>query len=63
MSDQMPPEVETVTITKGTFERMLESHRFLRHLEEWGVDNWDGYGHAKAAMRKEDEEDDADEET
>lgn len=57
MSDPIPLEVETVTITKDLFERMLESHRFLNHLENWGVDNWDGYGYARQAMREEDEED------
>lgn len=39
-------EEETVTITKSTYERLLDDSMFLEALEVAGVDNWVGYGYA-----------------
>lgn len=56
------PDDSTVTVSKEWLSTLYRSHRFLQHLEAAGVDNWDGYGYARVAMREEEEED-ADEET
>ncbi|MNC53878.1 hypothetical protein D3C75_1033260 [compost metagenome] len=55
MSDKK--DVPMVTITQEHYGDLLESRRFLNHLENWGVDNWNGYGLARQSMREEDEED------
>ena len=34
---------ETVTIPKREYESLKEDASFLRKLESYGVDNWDGY--------------------
>lgn len=53
-------DVPMVTIPQEQFARYYEAYRFLCHLENWGVDNWDGYGYARQSMREEDEEDEQD---
>jgi len=34
---------ETVTISKDEYEELVEDVKFLRCLEAYGVNNWDGY--------------------
>lgn len=36
----------TVTISKADYEQLLRERKILHALEEAGVDNWVGYGHA-----------------
>lgn len=36
---------ETVTLTKAEYDRMSEKLRLLHHLQETGVDNWEGYSY------------------
>jgi len=50
---------ETVTISKSWYEFLLYRDRVLAALDEFGVDNWEGYSDAMATL---DEEDDGDEE-
>ena len=37
---------DTVTIPKGEYEDLIEDSKFLRALEDAGVDNWPGYDFA-----------------
>ena len=39
-----------VSISKAEYEALLESERILIALEQAGVDNWEGYGHAMEIM-------------
>ena len=32
-----------VTITKGEYQRFLDDSRFLAMLQNYGVDNWEGW--------------------
>lgn len=47
---------DTVTISKDEYEELLDLQRFYRRLEAWGIDNWDGYGYARAEHMEEDDE-------
>lgn len=47
--------METVTIPKAEYEKLLEDQFWLECLESAGVDNWDGYDEA-IQLFKEDEE-------
>ena len=47
--------METVTIPKDEYERLMHNSEFLGCLEGAGVDNWEGYDFA-IDMMKEDEE-------
>lgn len=46
--------MDTVTITKEEYDQLKADSKWLGHLENAGVDNWDGYGYAHQ-LRKEDE--------
>ena len=48
---------ETITISKEEYESLLEDSKFLRALENAGVDNWEGYDFARD-LYDEDEEGD-----
>lgn len=39
--------METVTISQEEYSELLEDSRFLRCLENAGVDDWDGYEYAR----------------
>lgn len=41
------------TISQEEYEELLERDRQLTVLENWGVDNWDGYDIAMSSMDKE----------
>lgn len=43
---------ETITITKKEYDQLLKDSRFLNALEEYGVDNWDGYGDAFRSLKE-----------
>lgn len=43
---------ETITISKMEYESLLEDARWLRALEDAGVDNWDGYSFACELMEE-----------
>lgn len=47
--------METVTIPKAEYEKLLEDQFWLSCLESAGVDNWGGYDEA-IKLFKEDEE-------
>ena len=47
--------METVTVSKAEYERLLEDQFWLSCLESAGVDNWCGYDEA-IKLFKEDEE-------
>lgn len=55
-------EIVPVRIVSEAYLKQCEGDekdaRFLMHLEAAGVDNWDGYGYAREAMREEDGEED-----
>lgn len=38
--------METVTISKDIYNRLIQDQKFLRNLEAAGVDNWEGYDYA-----------------
>ena len=58
MSDGMGGAAPTdVMIDKDRLEELLEAERFLNKLENWGVNNWEGYGLARRELLKEDAED------
>ena len=42
----MNENVETITITKKEYDRLVERDEFLSRLEGAGVDNWEGYSYA-----------------
>ncbi|WP_205763018.1 hypothetical protein [Aneurinibacillus aneurinilyticus] len=44
--------METVTITREEYERLLDSAEFLNCLEACGVDNWCGYSDAYEMFEK-----------
>ena len=43
--------METITISKGEYEDLLEEIKFLNCLIAAGVDNWDGYDVAMQAYQ------------
>jgi hypothetical protein len=51
----MSYETDTATIPLPTYLGLVESEKKLSALEQAGVDNWEGYSHAMAIMRGEDE--------
>lgn len=44
------------TISQEEYEELLERDRQLTVLENWGVDNWEGYDIAMSSMDEEDDE-------
>lgn len=56
----LPFEVDdTVNIPRGEYEELLEDSLFLSHLEDVGVDSWEGYGEALQAYNDTNEEGEA----
>ena len=45
---------ETVTISKREYEELLASVKVLNALQEFGVDNWEGYGDAMSSLEEND---------
>lgn len=43
-------EKETVTISKEEYEELLYEQRWLRALEDAGLDNWGGISYANRIM-------------
>lgn len=43
---------EHVTITKSKYESLLRDSSMLGFLEQYGVDNWQGYDEAKCDWRE-----------
>lgn len=68
MQDQMNNVLNTIsgcgvriqgsnyTISQEEYEELLERDRQLTVLENWGVDNWEGYDIAMSSMDEEDDE-------
>jgi len=48
---------ETITIKKSYYETLKRSHELLTALQEYGVDNWEGYSEAMNLAFPEEEED------
>ena len=46
---------EVITITKKEYESLLEDSKWLRVLENAGVDNWEGYDYARELYDNEEE--------
>ncbi len=44
---------ETVVITKSEYESLLEDSKWLRCIENAGVDNWDGFDYARELFNAE----------
>lgn len=42
----------TITITKEKYTELIERSNMLEALEQVGVDNWDGYGHAMELLEE-----------
>jgi hypothetical protein len=49
--------METVTISKTEYDRLIEDQLILQALYAGGVDNWDGYNDAVGGEEEDDEED------
>jgi hypothetical protein len=52
--------VSDVTITKERYDGLLKCEAELTALENYGVDNWPGYGDAMSDLYGGDEEDEED---
>ena len=48
--------METVTIPKTEYEKLIEDQYWLGCLERAGVDNWEGYDIANEIRREENDE-------
>lgn len=46
---------DTVIISYSEYERLVKAEAFLNALEAAGVDNWSGYGDARAMYEEEEE--------
>lgn len=46
---------EVITITKKEYESLLKDSKWLRALENAGVDNWEGYDYARELYDNEEE--------
>ena len=49
-------ETKMVTITQKEYDALSKAARELDALEEFGVDNWGGYGDAMTSLEDEEEE-------
>lgn len=49
MSDKEPT---TVTLFIARYNELVEAEMKLRYLENWGVDNWEGYDDAMREMKE-----------
>lgn len=45
--------IETITIKKTGYDRLVEDSKWLRCLEAAGVDAWDGIDEARDLLQKE----------
>lgn len=52
LTPAQPPENEAVLIDPVELGKLLEAQEKLNALEAAGVDNWEGYGHARQIMRE-----------
>lgn len=50
--------IETVTISKSEYARLIDVDNFMDALESAGVDNWEGYGYACSIYNGEEEDED-----
>lgn len=41
---------ETITISKEFYDELITDQEFLNALEEFGVDNWEGYEEAMGSL-------------
>lgn len=48
--------MEKITISKSQYESLKNSERKLQALENFGVDNWQGYEDAMCYLEEEEEE-------
>ena len=55
MSTVEEPVVTTVTITRKEYNELKDDQLFLRVLESFGVDNWEGYENVQDVYDKEKE--------
>lgn len=46
---------QTITISVGYYEQLLEYEKKLDALENFGVDNWGGYGDAMQSLEEDDD--------
>ena len=59
MSEKETPKddsIETVTISKKDYEELRRDSVMLSALEEFGVDNWQGYEDAMESINDDDDE-------
>lgn len=49
---------EQISISKSEYDSLVKDSIILSYLEQFGVDNWDGYGEAMLAYREESEQQD-----
>lgn len=42
-SDMPSYNEQPITITRGEYDELVKRSTVLSYLENWGVDNWDGY--------------------
>mgnify|MGYP007070000574 CR=1 FL=1 len=47
--------MEQVTITKQRYDELLRAEAELLALENYGVDNWSGYGEAMQSLHEEED--------
>ena len=45
-------EEKTVTISKESYDELLEDQAFLNALQAAGVDNWSGYDYAQELLEE-----------
>lgn len=45
-------QATTVTLFIARYNELVEAERKLRYLENWGVDNWEGYDDAMREMKE-----------
>jgi len=50
LEDMEQPDEETITITKKDHDQLLKDSYKLAALEEFGVDNWEGYSDAMLSL-------------
>ena len=56
----MSEPINTVTISKAEYDRLLKRENWLNCLEAAGVDNWCGYDEARQLRDEDDEESEED---
>ena len=43
---------EKITILKNQYDELIKDVKFLKALEQAGVDNWEGYSYAQELLEK-----------